>query len=512
VQGAPRYASLRDYLRVLRQQRWLILAITLACALAALGLAVREQPVYVAEASLGARDIVQEYQLIGEDAAGATPPQQLAALTADLATRPAVADRVRRRLRLRLTVEQLQARVTARVETRTNLVVLAARASNRELAASLANAFAEEARLVARDRERKRLAAAVDELQDEVAAARKALKRQEPVSDVRLGVALQRLSQLRSVENLIEPVELVQRAAAPRDPTSPRPVRDTVLGALLGLVLGLVLAFARDSLDRRLRSSGDVQAELDLPVLSRASEDALGKAGLAQPDGSVEDADLESFRVLRTALQFLSPEAPPKVVLVTSGLPEEGKSTVAASLAAAAASAGRRVLLIECDLRRPSLAKRLGVEGSPGLGDYLAGRATPAEVLRTIKLPGRGDDSEATLVYLPAGDPSTRPAELLGNERSIALLRDVREVYDLVVCDTSPLLSVVDALELVPHADAVVLCMRAGRTTRDQARAVKEALARVPSRPTGIVVTGVKARDEEAYGYYSYAYGAEPAT
>ena len=212
-------------------------------------------------------------------------------------------------------------------------------------------------------------------------------------------------------------------------------------------------------------------------------------------------------------------------MLVTSPLPEEGKSTVAASLAAANAASGRRTLLVECDLRRPSLPARLSVNRSPGLTDYLAGEAGAAEILQVVTLSegepvlaggqGRGAAAGAPstvagkLVVIAAGSHSVRPAELLGSARFRAFLEQVCAAYDTVVLDTPPLLSVSDTLEMVPFADGVLLCIRADQTTRDQARAVKAALAHLPERTTAVVVTGLKPGRESDYGYYSYAYYGE---
>jgi len=231
------------------------------------------------------------------------------------------------------------------------------------------------------------------------------------------------------------------------------------------------------------------------------------------------DQDVESFRILRTNLEFLDVDHPIKSILVTSPLPEEGKSTVAASLAAANAAAGKRTLLVECDLRRPSLPERLSINRSPGLSDYLAGQASAGQILQVVTLSegepvsnGNGKDAprvEAAagkLVVIAAGSQSVRPAELLGSRRFRDFLEQVVAAYDIVVIDTPPLLSVSDTLELVPLVDSVLLCIRADQTTRDQARAVKDALAHLPERTTGIVVTGLKPGREHDYGYYSYAY------
>jgi succinoglycan biosynthesis transport protein ExoP len=519
MNDTPRYATLQDYLRVLRRQRWLILAATAIFSAAALGIAVAQTKVYTAEAQLTFRDVVQDLSLIGSNVpSSASSPSQRAAANAALIDRPAMTRRVKKQLHTSMSLGELAGSVSATVGFTTNLVLVHAQSSNRKFAARLANAYADQAVLLGERNLRRRLDAAISNLKREV--------RQGPSlahPSFRQGVAQQSLTQLQTIRNIVKPVEVASPAEVPTTPSSPKPVRNTILGALVGLAVGFVLAFARDSLDRRLRGAHEVHEQLNLPVLGRVNETALGFAGAASNGARTPaEVDLEAFRVLRTNLEFLSADAPLRTIAVTSGLPEEGKSTVAASLAGAAAAAGKRTLLVECDLRRSSLAARLGLRPAPGLTDYLVGKAKPREVLQTVELaspsgPGvssplaaNGERAEQHtgngFVCIVAGGAAPQPAELLGSRRCQEFLDKVRRAYDLVILDTSPLLSVADALELVPSVDGVIICVRLSQTTQEGALATKAALDRLPPRPTGVVVTGV-GRDEDRYGYYSYAYG-----
>lgn len=161
-----------------------------------------------------------------------------------------------------------------------------------------------------------------------------------------------------------------------------------------------------------------------------------------------------------------------------------------------------------------------GLQPGPGLSDYLAGRAEPGDILQTVAIPGASvgngngpaPETTAGLVVIVAGTPTSRPAEILSSERFRTFLSTVRDAYDIVILDSTPLLSVVDALELLRHVDGIVLCARSVQTTRDQLRAARAALDRAPDRPTGVVVTGLSARDEAEYGYYSYAYAYTAST
>jgi capsular exopolysaccharide synthesis family protein len=324
---------------------------------------------------------------------------------------------------------------------------------------------------------------------------------------------LARISRLESLEDFSRPVEIAELARIPTSPYSPKPVRNVLVGLLLGFALGALVAFIRDALDRRLRGSRDIQHRLRLPVLARVRKEALGQTGAIANNGrrrAINEADLEAFRVLRTNLEFLDPQRRIRSVLVTSALPEEGKSTVAASLAGANALAGKRTLLIECDLRQPVLAARLGVKPAPGLTDYLAGKATPQEIFQEVSVGQPAGMSRGALRGPPpitcvtAGREALPPGETLGSGGFQDFLAVVARSYDSVIIDAGPVLSVADTLELIGQVDGVLVCVRASRTTGEQASALKTALDHFPARPAGIVVTGAEPDDEGGASYYAY--------
>jgi Mrp family chromosome partitioning ATPase/capsular polysaccharide biosynthesis protein len=519
VNETSRYRSLRDYLRVLRTQRLLIIGLTIAFAAAAFLVSSLQTKEYTAEAALSFRDIGQDLSLIGEDSIPQLAPDQRAAINAERVTRTSVANQVRSDLGTDLTTDQVKDAVSTQIGTRTNFVIIQGTSEDPAFAAKLANAYADQVEAVDLQEVRQRIDNVLAGLRSNLKASS---GKTDQASLLQQQIFQQQITQLQAVRELALPVEIARPAETPSKPSSPRTARNTVLGAIVGLAFGLLAAFLRDSLDRRLRKTDEVQAELRLPVIGRVPDDALGEVGFA--NGSADDAEghLEAFRVLRANLEFLQADNPMRTVLVTSGLPEEGKSTVAMALAGAAAVAGKRTLLVECDLRRPCFADRLGLDPEPGLTDYLVGQAEPADVLQVVKLispssvngdqePMRteGAEEQANLVCITAGSAAPLPAELLGSDRFSSFLSKVSTAYDLVVLDTSPILSVVDALELVPQVDALVVCVRLARTTREEARAAREALAHVPGRPTGVVVTGVRPDDESYYGYHYGTYSAE---
>ncbi|MBW3609021.1 MAG: hypothetical protein KY463_11820 [Actinobacteria bacterium] len=509
-------------LRVLRKSRLWILLLTLLCAGVAAAWALSQDPEYVATARVTFQEEGRSNAAAGVNVAPTQTAEQLAAEGASTMLSAEVLQRVRRRLGNDRTIAELRPMLTTSVDESSALVSVEARADDRQLAAALANEVARGAVTIQKNKERENYARAADRLESQYERLRSE-GGSGSSTDVAAANLLDRIATLRTLSLNATPARLADSASVPASPVSPKPVRSAALGGLIGLLLGVALAFVRNAFDRRLRDSSQIKETLGLPVVGMVRIEALGNAAyVPNGRGPMTDQDVESFRILRTNLEFLDVDNPIRSIAVTSALPEEGKSTVAASLAAANAAAGRRTLLVECDLRRPSLPGRLSVKRSPGLTDYLAGQASAAEILQIVTLAeadaspngdGGGDPdappAAGKLVVIAAGSQSIRPAELLGSQRFRSFLEQVVAAYELVVIDTPPLLSVSDTLKIVPLVDGLLLCVRADQTTRDEARAVKDALAHLPERTTAIVVTGLKPGREHDYGYYSHAYYGE---
>lgn len=511
----PHYTSLRDYLRVIREQRVLIVLIVLAFVGAAIALSLRQSPVYEASAALSFRGLNEDLGLIGTSAAATQTPEERAATGAEEIDTFEMAQLASERLKPRLGPAAILSAVDIQAEARTNFVVITAQAGSAQRAADIANAFAGAARAEETRHLRQQYTNRAHDLALQA-------RRNKHLSAYGRAINADRVQRLRALAEFATPVVIAVKAGAPDTPVSPQPVRNGLLGLLAGLTVALLVAFVRDGLDRRFRSSREMVDELRLPLLGHVRDEVLGLS--ISPNGrrALEDSELEAFRVLRTNLDFLDVDRQGTAIAVSSAVAEEGKSTVAGALAAAYSSSGRRVLLVEGDLRRPTLAKRLGLEAQPGLTDYLAGDAEPEDVLQTVTVAvgarkkrrrrGQADDlaSEAPrFVCITAGTPTRRPAELLASERFERFLAEVEQAYDVVIVDTAPLLSIVDTLEIIQHVGRVVVCVRASRTTREQARAARAALAHFQDRPTGVVVTGVRPGEDAEYGYYSYAYSPD---
>jgi capsular exopolysaccharide synthesis family protein len=516
VNDAPRYVTVRDYVRVAREHRLLLLFLTVALAAAGYYYSARQNTVYKTEATIEFQSQNQLTSVLGSqvDVGGQTPEQRAAAAAATF-IRPEVLERMKRILHYDGPAANLGGSVEARAEARTNLVIVIGGGRSAEVAQDLANAAAEAGVAQAREDTRDQFA--------ESAKAQRGVFR--ALKDAPGGIYLRTLTlnsvaRLEELARTAEPAIIRREATRPAEPTSPHVVRTTLLGALIGLTLGLVGAFFRDSMDGRLRSTSDLSDELGLgPILGHVPGRVLGR-GVVPRRGrfgrrtkTVSPTDLEGVRILRRNVEFLTAPETPKVIVVTSAVPDEGKSTVSTALATAFALAGKRTLLVEGDMRRPTLAERLGVSKAPGLSDYLTGAANPEEVLQTIALPPTPPGSRPAdapepvpIVAITGGGRAAQPAELLRSGRFRGFLDEVKEAYDVIVVDTPPLLSVVDTLELLPLSDAVLLCVRGSRTKRAQVESARETLAKAPHGPVGVVVTGLRVGEEEPhYGYHGYA-------
>lgn len=510
-----RYSTLRDYLALLRRQKLIVVAAIVAFGGAAFALSASQEESYEALATTQYNDIARDASFAGSiDLPADINPVQNAFIKAEDVASLDTARRVRKKLETDISPERLQSAIETKVDAQSFLLEITATWDDPEFAARLANTFAEVNVEDENRRLERQLEATVEDLEPRTKGdvVNDAGVVNLPVFNARS--ALSAVSTLRALvdEGVVVPAEVARRAEPPDAAASPRTARNTILGAIVGLAIGLLAAFARDSLDRRIRTSADAHDVFELPVLGRVGQSALGTTGAARSSngpGFVRPADIEAFRILRTNMAALTPGRPPRSVLVTSGLPQEGKTTVAISLAAASAAAGQRTLLVDGDLRRPAVAQRLGLPATPGLSEYLARTAEPRDILHTVSVSAMGGGSngasedERVLVCIPAGNAQGEPAELLASDRCRNFLDKVSRAYDLVVIDTSPLLAAADPLELAPRVESLLICVRLTTSTRDEAAAVKQAVRLLPERPTGLVVTGAGASDEYS-GYYGY--------
>ena len=306
-------------------------------------------------------------------------------------------------------------------------------------------------------------------------------------------------------------IKVVDVARIPMAPSEPNIPRNLGFALLLGLTSGIGLAFLLENLDNSVRTPEQAQMISALPALgmiplgSKRTDESKSRLALASSREAVElvtqsrpqSQMAESYRALRTSLLLSSLGSPPKVILVTSAMPQEGKTTTSINTAVVLAQKGVRVLLIDADLRRPGIHKALGMGPRSGLSNVLTGSADIQNAItRSPIVP--------SLSILPAGTPPPNPAELLASANTRDLIDGLRRDFDHIVIDTPPTLSVTDAVVLSTRADAVVLVIRSGKTTKQALRRARELLFRVNARVTGVLLNAVDLNSPDYYYYYEY--------
>jgi capsular exopolysaccharide synthesis family protein len=317
---------------------------------------------------------------------------------------------------------------------------------------------------------------------------------------------------------LLQSRPTVLREALGAAQVQPTPRRDALLGGLLGLLLGLGLPFLVNALDRRVRSEDEVERLLGIPLLARLPKPARESrveqlSMLFKPT----QASAEAIRRLRTNLELANLDGRAKLIVAASAVALEGKSTTIANLALALARSGRNVVLVDLDLRRPSLARFFGLERRPGLTDVVLGRVALSDALVPVALPiplsmpsnGSVDQTAPRLHVLTTGPLPANPGEFVGTEAVASLLRKLGDQSDFVLIDAPPVLPVGDGLTLATVADAVIAIVRLEVTNRTMLGDFGRALARTPATKLGFVLVGTD--DRATYGTSPYGAYDEPA-
>jgi succinoglycan biosynthesis transport protein ExoP len=306
---------------------------------------------------------------------------------------------------------------------------------------------------------------------------------------------------------------IVDRATTPTGPIEPNIPRNLMFALVLGLASGVGLAFLLEGLDNTVRTTEQAQMISGLPSLGMiplgnkaaregpnpkrlaiaSSKEAVELVTLVRPQSQMA----ESYRALRTSLLLSNLGAPPKVIMVTSALPQEGKTTTSMNCAVVLAQKDVRVLLIDADLRRPSIHKNLGMSPDLGLSNVLTGTTTLDEAIKTTAI-------LPNLDVLVAGTPPPNPAELLASENMRDMLATLRQKYHHIIIDTPPSLSVTDSVVLSPSADAVMLVIRAEQTTKQALRRSRDLLMSVNAKVVGVLLNAVDLSSPDYYYYYEY--------
>ncbi|MFM8857483.1 MAG: polysaccharide biosynthesis tyrosine autokinase [Actinomycetota bacterium] len=290
-----------------------------------------------------------------------------------------------------------------------------------------------------------------------------------------------------------------QRASIPTKPSVPDRARAIAAGLAAGLILGLGLALIRDRLDNTVKRTETLEEITGVGLVGSIPLDKDRRKDTAITFENNNSGIAEAFRKLRTNLQFLNVDNPPRTIVITSSTPAEGKSTTAINIALALAEAEKNVVLVDGDMRRPSVDKYLGLVGSVGFSTVLSGAAPLSEVLQTTKFPN--------LTVLTAGTSPPNPSELLSSLAAKNVLAELRAQFDYVIIDSSPLLAVTDGAILATNADGALIMARFGETKREQLAHAVGILESVGASLLGAVFTITPQRGHSYYSYnYNYSY------
>ncbi len=341
------------------------------------------------------------------------------------------------------------------------------------------------------------------------------LEVQQKTDEEQYRYLLNQLQQARITEAAATPYVDVIDSAFGSSPIQPRGRINLLLGALLGMILGVGAAFFLEYLDRTVRTSSDVETLLGIPVLGviprlrKIVEEEMADAGRRRRGPMVVALDpvdpaAEAYRNLRMNLMFMStPDAAIRTIAISSPGPEEGKSTTALNFAIMLAQQGQRVLLVDADLRRPSLHRALDLLREPGLTNLLVGEVESREAIRPNVLPN--------MDFLPSGPFPPNPSELLSSKAMQRLLGETEGRYAYVVIDTPPVLAVTDAALLGSHTDGILLVLRSGETEQRAAERAVDQLRRIGVRVFGAVLNEVTSASSDESYYLQYYHTYQPS-
>jgi capsular exopolysaccharide synthesis family protein len=443
----PEDSDLSLIAQVIRRRIWVVLLCFVVSTVAAVALSVRAEKQYEATTALLLRS------------SSAFEPQRAVDTNLQLLGLPAVAQATAQRLG-DISADEIEGSIEASQEGDADILEVTATSSSPEQAALIANTYAKEFLVFRTDSERERL----------------------------------QTSQ----------IEVIEPASPPSSPVSPKPVRNTVFGALIGLVLGVGLALLLEQLDRRVKRQEDVAEATGLPLLASVPKRrAFDREHLGH--ASLSPAETEVFRLLRANLRYFKAQQDVKSVVVTSAAPGEGKTLVSLGLALAAVTSGERVLLIEADLRDPGLSRVLSLEASGGLSWVLTeADGSVADAVTQVKASELADAVGDTMLdVIPAGAIPPNPTELVESQRMGEVLAYAEGAYDFIVIDTPPVLAVSDAIPLIMASSGVLAVSGLGVSTRNSATDLAVQLDRLGASTLGLVVNFAEhtGRSYEGYGY-----------
>ena len=500
--------DLRRYVGFLRRSARLIVACALGLMVVALIASLLQKDSYRAEASvlLRPRSTVSLSSSDGDNRTGVG--------TVETETQVVKSDPVRRAVRREIGSAP---RISASRIGETEVMEIAATSASARQAARVANAYAREYVRFRRTQTLDDLVAAGEELQSRIARLQTQideLERRIPTDPNReqlrprynqlvtqQGVLSQKLNELEVDAALRDAgAEIVKAADVPQSPASPKPLQNAILGLMLGALVGVAAATIRDRLDDSVKTKDELDELLPtVPVLGAiptVDEDRGTGAAFAESLREGASPAAEAYRSLRTSVQLLGVDTPLATIQVTSPMAGEGKTSTLASLGVVYSHTGQRVVLLDCDLRRPRVHEVFGISNNVGFTSVFLGEAS----LDDAVVPVPGADG---LYVLPSGPVPANPSEVLASRRTSEVIYALRQRFDVVLVDSAPVLPVTDATVLAAWVDGTILVVNAGQTTEKQVRESANRLRQVSANMAGTVLN--RAEPEVAYGY-SYGY------
>jgi Mrp family chromosome partitioning ATPase/capsular polysaccharide biosynthesis protein len=525
--------TLRDYALILWRRRWIVILVAILAPVAAVAVSTRHTPAYRASSEVLLQNTNLAASLAGvNNTSSASTPAWLDQTQAALASVPAVAQGALSMARVKdMTAAQLLDHSSVTAASNSDLLRFTVTSGDPALARKLATDYARFYTIYRRKIDTGSISRLLGEAQSHLAN----LRASGDTHSTLYASLLNKVQTLQTLVALQTSNASVIRAAEAAPQVSPRPLRDGALGLVLGLILGIGLAFLRETLDTRVRSAQEISDGLALPLLARIPEppkrlaSKRQLAALAEPAGPAA----ESFRLLRTNLEFASLQHPVRSILVTSALQGEGKSTTAANLAVALAQAGRRTILVDLDLRAPSLHRFFDLDPSIGLTNVCLAERTIEQALRPVVVTSEGrwlanhhdvgqtwngnggaqsTETVPLLEVLATGPLPPDPGEFVGTPVVADLLGELVRRSQIVVIDAPPLLSVVDALTLSPRVDGLLIVANRTMLRRPLLREIHHRLDSVPVAKLGFVLAGAEAEEPYGYGVRYYGYGSTVET
>jgi Mrp family chromosome partitioning ATPase/capsular polysaccharide biosynthesis protein len=517
-EGPSRQRTLAEYLAVVRRHKWVALVPVIIVPLIAVAYALQQPKLYAASSEvLLSRDDLGA-ALAGRPSSSAyEDPARFAQTQASLARVPEVARRAVIRAKSNIGPGALLA--ASRVTPRGNadLLGFTVTMGNAKLAADLATAYAHSFAQYRLELDTANLTSARVDLERNLAK----LKNQGLTGTALYRSLVEKQQELRTLE-LLKTKPQVVKSPVGGVQVAPTPKRNAMLGVAIGLLLGLAAAFLWEALDRRVRDESEIERALGMPLLARlpAPQQVDGRDRLAMLDGA-SSAESEAVRRLRSNVELANLDVNARVIMVTSAVSGEGKSVTVANLAVALARSGQKVVLVDLDLRKPSIGRLMGIGYRPGLTDVAINRieleralipvridssepiqlasrqlASRAVAEQTDEAPGSG-----YLSILPAGFLPASPGELVGTRAIATILAALGDVADVVLVDAPPLLAVSDALTLSRQVDALLIVVRRGTVDRPMLRELARQLEVSPARKLGWILSGAAVSADYSYGY-----------